>query len=210
MEDKLIKQITREIIAMNKAFPIPVAVSNRHVHLNEHAKKTLFGDDSLIIKRFLTQPGEYAAAETVKIIGPKGHFDSVRVVGPLRSKCQVEISIADCYHLGIDPVIRDSGKLDDTPGIYLAGPRGVVKLDEGVIVAQRHIHMTTSNAEKFGVEDSDLVRIRFNSGLRRGILGDVLVRVSDDYSLECHLDIEEANALGIKNNDTVYMEIGGI
>lgn len=210
MKNKLIEQITQEIIAMQRTVPIPVAISNRHVHLNEQAKRKLFGDDPLIIKKNLTQPREFAAVETVKVIGPKRHFDSVRVVGPLRSKCQVEVSIADCYHLGIDPVIRDSGKLNGTPGIYLVGPRGVVKLEEGVMVAQRHIHMTTNNAKKFGVNDSDLVRIRFNSGPRRGILGDVVVRVSNNYSLECHLDIEEANALGIKNNDTAYMEIGGI
>jgi len=209
-EDRLIKDIAEEIIAKQNQVPIPVTISNRHIHITEKARQILFGDKALTVKQFLNQPGEFAAQEVVKILGPKGHFDSVRVVGPTRSKCQVEVSLADCYHLGIKTEIRDSGKIQGTAGLYIAGPVGVIRLEEGVIVAKRHIHMTQSEAAKFGVKDGELVRIRFTSGPRKGILGDVRVRVSDNYTLECHLDIEEANALAIKNNDTVFMEMGGI
>lgn len=208
--DLLAGIITEEIIARAEQIPVPVTVSNRHVHLDEDARKVLFGGESLTIKKYLGQPGEFAASETVKAIGPKGHFDRVRVVGPVRKACQLELSVADCYHLGIQPVVRDSGQIEGTPGIYLVGPCGVVHIKEGVIVARRHIHMSLKDAEKYGICDKQSVRIRFNSGLRRGILADVIVRVSPNYALECHLDIEEANALGIKNNDTVYMEKGGV
>ncbi|MFY9217272.1 MAG: phosphate propanoyltransferase [Tepidanaerobacteraceae bacterium] len=208
--DLLAKLITEELTARLVQIPVPVTVSNRHIHLDENARQVLFGDEALNIKRFLRQPGEFAAAETVKVIGPKGHFDRVRVVGPLRKACQLEISVGDCYHLGIEPVLRDSGQVEGSPGIYLVGPRGVVHMKEGVIVARRHIHMNSKDAEKYGIKDKEMVRIRFNSGPRRGILGDVIVRVSPNYALECHLDVEEANALGIKNNDTVYLERGGV
>jgi putative phosphotransacetylase len=209
-KDELVKIVAEEIIARGREIPLPVTISNRHVHLDEKARKTLFGERPLTVKKFLVQPGEFAAEETVKVIGPKNHFNSVRVLGPVRSSCQLEVSIGDCYHLGIKPVVKDSGDLEGTPGIYLVGPCGMVKLEQGVIVAQRHIHMIPSDAKKYGVKNLQRVRIRFNSGTRRGILGDVVVRVSENYALECHLDIEEANALGIKNNDTIYLEIGGI
>lgn len=209
-KDELINIIVEEIIARETRTHVPVTISNRHVHIDEQTRKILFGENTLKVKRFLGQPGEFAAEETVKVIGPKGHFDKVRIIGPERKACQVELSVGDCFHLGIEPIVRDSGKCEGTPGIYLMGPCGAVQLKQGVIVAKRHIHMTPADAKKFGVKDNQMVRIRFNKGIRRGILGDVLVRVSENYALECHLDIEEANALGIKNNDMVYMETGGI
>jgi putative phosphotransacetylase len=209
-KDELINIIVEEIIARETRTHVPVTISNRHVHIDEQTRKILFGENTLKVKRFLGQPGEFAAEETVKVIGPKGHFDKVRIIGPERKACQVELSVGDCFHLGIEPIVRDSGKCEGTPGIYLMGPCGAVQLKQGVIVAKRHIHMTPADAKKFGVKDNQMVRIRFNKGIRRGILGDVLIRVSESYALECHLDIEEANALGIKNNDTVYMEMGGI
>ncbi|NMA85673.1 MAG: phosphate propanoyltransferase [Epulopiscium sp.] len=209
-KDELINIIVEEIIARQTRIPVPVTISNRHVHIDEQARKILFGENTLKVKRFLGQPGEFAAEETVRVIGPKGHFDKVRIIGPERKACQVELSVGDCFHLGIEPIVRDSGKCEGTPGIYLMGPCGAVQLKQGVIVAKRHIHMTPADAKKFGVKDNQMVRIRFNKGIRRGILGDVLIRVSESYALECHLDIEEANALGIKNNDMVYMETGGI
>lgn len=209
-KDELTRIIVQEIITREKRTLVPVTISNRHVHIDEQARKILYGDNPLTVKRFLGQPGEFAAEETVKVIGPKGHFDRVRVLGPERQVCQVEISVGDCYHLGIEPMVRGSGRLEGTPGVYLAGPCGVVCLKQGVIVAKRHIHMTPAYAKKYGVQDKQTVRIRFDSGSRRAVLGDVLIRVSENYALECHLDIEEANALGIKNNDTVYLEMGGV
>jgi len=207
---ELVKTIAEEILAHHTSIPFPVTVSNRHVHLDEASRELLFGGKPLTVKKFLAQPGEFAAEETVKVIGPKGHFESVRVVGPERSACQLEISLGDCYQLGVEPVLRDSGNLEGTPGIYLAGPFGMIKMERGVIVAQRHIHMIPSEAKKHGINNLQKVRIRFGTGSRRGILGDVIVRVSEKYAPECHVDVEEANALGIKNNDTVFLEIGGI
>ena len=208
-KDELINIIVEEIIARETRTHVPVTISNRHVHIDEQTRKILFGENTLKVKRFLGQPGEFAAEETVKVIGPKGHFDKVRIIGPERKACQVELSVGDCFHLGIEPIVRDSGKCEGTPGIYLMGPCGAVQLKQGVIVAKRHIHMTPADAKKFGVKDNQMVRIRFNKGIRRGILGDCC-KSQRNYALECHLDIEEANALGIKNNDMVYMETGGI
>ena len=208
--EETVKLITREILARQKVVPIPVTISNRHVHLDERAKSILFGDKPLTVKSFLGQPGEFAAEEVVKVIGPQVHFYNVRVVGPVRASCQLEVSVGDCYHLGIEPVVRDSGDIGGSSGAFLVGPKGMVEMEEGVIVARRHIHMLPSDAEKYGIEDSEKVRIRFAQGDRPGVLGDVVVRIHENYTLECHLDIEEANALGIKNNDTVFLEIGGI
>jgi propanediol utilization protein len=210
LQKKLAAKITEELIAYIRAKPIPVAISNRHIHLSKEAKNTLFGPEPLTVKKNLGQPGEFAAEETVKLIGPRSHFEEVRVVGPEREKTQVELSISDCYHLGISPVVRISGNHEETPGIYVIGPKGFIELESGVIVAQRHIHMPSKEAYNFNVRDMQSVRIRFNSGPREGILGGVLVRVSERAALECHLDVEEANALGIKNGDHVFMEIGGI
>lgn len=208
--DEIVNKVVQEVLAHLKRVSVPVTISNRHIHLSQKHKEILFGDKPLTVKRYLGQPGQFAAEETVKIVGPKGQFESVRVVGPERSKTQVELSIGDCYHLGIPPVIRDSGDLEGTPGVLVIGPKGFVWLESGVIVAQRHIHMTPEDAKKYGVKDKQLVRIRFDSGIRKGILGDVLIRVHEQFALECHLDIEEANALGLKNSDIVYMELGGI
>ena len=209
-KSELTRIIINEIISREIKIPIPLTVSNRHVHIDDNARKVLFGDKPLTVKAFLAQPGEFAAEETVKVIGPKGHFDAVRIVGPERSACQLEISVGDCYQLGVKPPTRASGQLEGDHGIYLAGPKGVVRLEREVIVAQRHIHMPPADAQKYGVKNMQMVRIRFDEGFRRGILGDILIRVSESFALECHIDIEEANALGLKNNDTVYMEIGGV
>jgi len=210
IREELVEKVVQEITAWTKRVPVIVGVSNRHVHISEDAEKILFGGKKLTVKAYLKQPGQFAANETVRLLGPKGLIDNVRVVGPPRKSCQVELLMSDCYTLGIEPVVRDSGQLEGTPGIYIIGPCGFVKLDEGVIVAQRHIHMTPEDAKAAGVKDGDLVRIRFDKGLRCGVLGNVLVRVSENYALECHLDIEEANALGVKTGDIVYMEVGGI
>jgi putative phosphotransacetylase len=210
LDEKLKEKIISEIMAFQNGRFIPVTISNRHVHINAEARKLLLGDRPMTVKKYLGQPGQFAAQEVLKVIGPKGHFDSVRIVGPERSQCQVELSVSDCFHLGVEAVIRDSGKHEGTPGIYLVGPCGFMKIDRGVIVAQRHIHMTPEEANEFKVKDMQLVRIRFDSGARCGILGGVIVRVSKNSALECHLDMEEANALGICNNDKVFMELGGI
>ena len=157
----------------------------------------------LTVKKMLGQPGQYASEETVTIRGPKGELSRVRVLGPLRAQTQVEISIADGFTLGVKPPVRESGQLKDTPGIEIIGPCGSVKKDSGVIAALRHVHMTPKDAARFGVEDGQYIQTEID-GLRGAILCNVLVRVSDKYALEMHIDVEEANALGVKNGDRAF------
>lgn len=184
---------------------VPIGVSNRHVHLSRPDMDALFGWGSeLTWKKALGQPGQFAAEETVILRGPKGELSRVRVLGPLREESQVEISIADGFVLGVHPPVRESGKLEGTPGIELIGPKGSVKKDRGVIAALRHIHMTPEIAAKLGLRDKQIIRTEIG-GLRGAVLDHVLVRVSDKFALEMHIDVEEANALGVKNGDRAYM-----
>ncbi|MCI7472379.1 MAG: phosphate propanoyltransferase [Clostridiales bacterium] len=182
----------------------PIGVSNRHIHLNRADMDALFGPGSeLTVKKMLGQPGQYAAEETVTIRGPKGELNRVRVLGPLRNESQVEISIADGFVLGVKPPVRESGQLEDTPGIEIIGPKGSVKKERGVIAALRHIHMTPEIAQRLGYRDGQYVQTRIE-GLRGALLCNVLVRVSEKYALEMHIDVEEANALGVKNGDRAF------
>ena len=182
----------------------PIGVSNRHIHLDRADMDALFGPGSeLTVKKMLGQPGQYAAEETVTIRGPKGEMSRVRVLGPLRKETQVEISIADGFVLGVKPPVRESGQLEDSPGIEIIGPKGSVKKERGVIAALRHIHMTPEIARRLGYRDGQYVQTRIE-GLRGALLCNVLVRVSEKYALEMHIDVEEANALGVKNGDRAF------
>lgn len=182
---------------IKESFEIPVGISNRHIHLSKKHVETLFGKGYELTKlKDLSQKGQYACKETITICGPRGSIEKVRVLGPVRSKTQVELSIGDCRKAGVSPSVRLSGDLKDTSGITLIGPKGSVQLEEGVIVAQRHIHMNNKHAEHFGVTDGDIVKIEVD-GLRGGILNNVSIRTNDSFSLECHLDVEEANSFGI-------------
>lgn len=181
-----------------KPLTIPVAVSARHVHLTQETVEALFGPGANLTEyRPLSQPNQFAANERVNLIGPKRTIESVRVLGPTRSKNQVEISTTDEFALGLDAPVRASGHVEGTPGITLEGPAGRVTLTEGVICAWRHIHMQPEDAERFGVADKDVVDVRIESEMRDLIFGDVLVRVSPKYRLEMHIDTDEANAAGI-------------
>lgn len=191
---------------VKKPFPIVVGVSNRHVHLSREDVEILFGKDyQLTPIKDLGQPGQFACQETVTIVGPKGSIENVRVLGPERKETQVEISLTDAYKLGLNPPVRDSGDLEGTPGITIIGPKGQVTKDRGVIIAKRHIHMHTSDAEKFGVKDKDIVKVIVEKGDRKLIFDDVLVRVSDKFALEFHVDTDEANAALLKTGDIVYI-----
>lgn len=182
---------------------IPVGVSNRHVHLSQEDLETLFGRGyQLTNTKDLSQPGQYACKETVTVCGPKGAIEKVRILGPVRKQTQVEILAADCFKLGKNCGPRMSGELAGTPGITLVGPMGSVQTKEGLIVAQRHIHMTPQDAVKFGVHDGQTVSIQ-TEGLRGGIFNHVAIRVTDTSSLECHLDTEEANAMGLGGSSKV-------
>lgn len=184
---------------------IPVGVSNRHLHLSQEDLNKLFGEGYQMKKmKDLSQPGQYACNETVTICGPKGAIEKVRILGPVRSKTQIEIMIGDCFKLGVEPQVRMSGDLKGTVGITIIGPRGSVQTKEGLIVAQRHIHMTLKEAQRRGVYDGQIVSIQFN-GLRGGIYSNVAVRANDASALECHIDTEEANAMNINSLSTILI-----
>jgi putative phosphotransacetylase len=185
------------------SFNIPVGVSNRHIHLSKEDLYSLFGDWYQLKKaKELSQPGQYACNETVTICGPKGAIEKVRILGPLRDQTQVEILEGDTFKLGIATQPRMSGQLKGSPGITIIGPKGSVQLTEGLIIAQRHIHMSTNDAERLGVQDKQIVSIEFN-GLRGGILNHVAIRANATSALECHIDTEEANAMGVKSSTKV-------
>lgn len=182
---------------------VNVGLSNRHLHVSKEHLEILFGEGyELTHKKDLSQPGQYAAEEVVDIEGPKGTLKKVRILGPVRGNTQIEVSFADARALGVNPVVRESGKLEETPGCKLIGQKGTVEVSEGVIVASRHIHMHTDDATKFELKDKDIVNVE-TAGDRGVIFKNVLVRISPSYALEMHIDIEEGNAAGLKNNDTV-------
>ncbi len=177
---------------------IPIAVSARHIHLTPEAVEALFGPGhTLTPLKPLSQPGQFACAEVLEVVGPKRSIEKVRVLGPTRSKCQVEVSRTDEFHLGLDAPVRQSGHVAHSPGVTLRGPAGSLTLTEGVICAWRHIHMTPADAERFGVGDRDLVSVAVDSEGRDLVFGDVMVRVSPKYALEMHIDTDEANAAEI-------------
>ena len=175
--------------------PIPVAISARHLHLTQDAVDVLFGKGYQLTElKAISQPGQFACNETVTLVGPKNKIENVRVLGPLRSAVQVEISRTDEFALGIDAPIRDSGDVKGSAAIKLVGPAGELDIVEGVICARRHIHMHPDDAAEYGVADKDVVEVKLDTDGRDLIYGDVLVRVSPKYILEMHLDTDEANA----------------
>ncbi len=186
--------------------PIPIGVSAHHVHLSPEHVELLFGPGhELTPLAPLAQPGQFASEEAVKLIGPRGSVDRVRVLGPARKKTQVEISRTEGYRLGIHAPVRMSGDLEGTPGLVLEGPAGQVELRDGVIYAQRHLHMTPQDARRLGLEDGDVVRLRVE-GDRELIFGDVAVRISPKFHLELHLDTDEANAAQLNTGDVAYLD----
>lgn len=187
------RSIKQDVMATDKR-PIRISVSVRHAHLSKPDVEALFGPGHVLTaKSPLYIDSEFAAHETVNLIGPRGRVNSVRIIGPERPKTQVEISRTEEFQLGINAPIRESGDLQGTPGIILEGPAGRVELPEGVICAMRHIHMTLEDAENYGVKDKDIVMVSIE-GERELIFGDVLVRVKPNYKLEMHIDTDEANA----------------
>ncbi len=189
-----------------KEFPIIAGVSNRHVHLSREDLDLLFGKGyALTPTKDLGQPGQFACKEMVTIVGPKGSIENVRILGPERKDTQIEISLTDAFKLGVMPPVRDSGDIEGTPGITIIGPNGKLEKEKGVIIAKRHVHMHPSDAEKFGVKDKDIVKVIVEKGDRRLIFDDVLIRVSEKFALEFHVDTDEANAALLKTGDIVYI-----
>lgn len=182
---------------------VPVGLSNRHLHLSKEHLNILFGEGFELTKlKDLSQPGQFAANEKVDIVGPKGTLKGVRILGPTRKETQIEISVTDGFVLGVNPPVRDSGKLEDSPGAKIVGPKGEVELEKGVIAAARHIHMHTSDAENFGLKDKDVVKVKVG-GKRGLVFENVVVRVNPEYALEMHVDIDEGNAAQIKSGDNL-------
>ena len=171
-----------------------VETSARHVHLTEAQVVTLFGEGATLTrKKDLSQPGQFACEERVTLVGPKKTIQNVIILGPARPAGQVEVSFTDARTLGIDAPVRESGDIAGTPGIKLIGPAGEVELEQGVIIAKRHIHMTPEDAVKFGVADKQIVSLKIDSQ-RSAVLGDLVVRVSPKFAAAVHLDTDEANA----------------
>ena len=175
---------------------VPIEVSGRHVHLTAAQAHALFGH-CLTPDRPLSQPGQYLAKERVTVIGPKGRFENVAVLGPERKEAQVEISLTDGRKLGIAPPIRLSGRVENTPGVELQGPLGRVRLQSGVLAAQRHIHLSPREGERFQVADKQVVRLQTFTD-RPVIFEDVVVRIHPDFRAAVHLDTDEANACGLQ------------
>lgn len=188
-------QVERLVEEVVQALFVEVEASGRHVHLTKEQIIRLFGHE-LTPERPLSQPGQYLAKERVTVIGPKGQFERVAVLGPARKEAQVEISLTDGRVLGILPPVRPSGKVEASPGAVIVGPRGRIELDRGVIAAQRHIHMTPKSAARMGVTDGQIVKFQVFTQ-RPVIFEDVLVRVSPDFETYAHLDHDEANACGL-------------
>ena len=173
---------------------ILVETSARHVHLSKKDLEILFGEGyTLTNKKDLSQPGQFACAEKVTVVGPKGET-KMSILGPTRNATQVEVSLTDARSLGIKAEIRESGDIEATAGCKLVGPQGEVEIPCGVIAAKRHIHMTEADAKEFGIQDKDIVSVKVNTNGRSLIFGDVVCRVNDSYALAMHIDTDESNA----------------
>ncbi len=172
-----------------------VETSARHVHLSQQDLETLFGEGyQLTNKKDLSQPGQFACTERVDVVGSKKTLAGVTILGPVRGKSQVELSLTDARSIGVDAPIRESGDVAGSGSCRLVGPKGEVELKEGVIAAKRHIHMTPADAEAFGVKDKDVVSVRIASAGRSLVFGDTVVRVSPKFALAMHIDTDESNA----------------
>lgn len=191
-----IQMLTEQLV--HRLF-VELEASGRHVHVTREQAQTLFGH-GLTPKRPLSQPGQYLANERVTVVGPKGTFENVAVLGPERKEAQVEISLTDGRTLGVEAPVRLSGDVSGTPGVTLIGPAGTVTLNQGVIAAQRHIHLTPEDARNFGVKDKQVVKLQTFTA-RPVIFQDVAVRVSPEFASYVHLDYDEANACGFAKGD---------
>lgn len=196
MEESNIQKLTEAVLG--RIF-VPLEASGRHVHLTKEQAVALFGH-GLTPERNLSQPGQFLSRERVTVQGPKGSFENVAVLGPERKEAQVEISLTDGRTLGIDPPIRLSGDVKDSPGCVLVGSKGRVLLDRGVIAARRHIHLTPEEGMRFGVTDKQVVSLQTFTD-RPTVFGDVAVRINPEFAGAVHLDYDEANACGFRKGD---------
>jgi acetate kinase len=196
-----------QVLAEQKQQPFLVEVSAHHAHLTQEHVEILYGAGHQLTRHTdLSQPGQFSCKEQVTLVGPKGRIERVRVLGPVRKASQVEIAMTEQFKLGVHPPVRESGDLAGTPGCILEGPAGRVQLEQGVICALRHIHMTPADALRYGVRDKSFVRVRIAAGERELIFGDVLVRVDPRFALAMHIDTDEGNAAGIETGVQGYID----
>ncbi|WP_419579953.1 ethanolamine utilization phosphate acetyltransferase EutD [Streptococcus suis] len=196
MQELIDKIATRVQDELEGSFEIEA--SGRHIHLSQEDLETLFGKGySLTKAKDLSQPGQFACKERLTILGPKGSFQNAVILGPVRGATQVEVSLTDCLKLGVNAPIRESGQIEDTPGIVLINGSQVVSLDKGLIVAKRHIHMTPEDAAKANVVNKEIVQVKVG-GERGLIFDDVVIRVHPKFATFMHIDYDEANACGFK------------
>jgi len=205
--DELMNRIIKRVVQTLSKPQIPLEASGRHMHISKADIGTLFGPGYSLTKRGdLSQPGQFSCVERVRIIGPRGEFPSVVILGPERPETQVEISLTDAKILGIDAPIRHSGDTAGTPGIKIVGPAGEMELSHGVIVAKRHIHMSVQDAAAYGLNDRQTVSIRFY-GERGLTFHEVLLRVSPNFATGMHIDYDEANAIGFRTGMVGFLEL---
>ena len=198
--ESIVEEVMQQLLQSdNTSSEIPIGVSARHCHLDEASLETLFGQGyELSEKTPLSQPGQFAANETVTIAGPKGSISKVRILGPLRSSPQVEVSQTDAFKLGLKPPIRQSGQTKNSSPFTIIGPKGSLYLEEGLIIAQAHIHMHPEDADRFQVKDGETVEVTVNNPERAVCFSKTVIRVSKKYQLEMHIDTDEANAGSIQ------------
>ncbi|MDD2220731.1 MAG: phosphate propanoyltransferase [Clostridia bacterium] len=186
----------------NNPFLIGIGISNKHLHLSQADLETLFGEGyQLREKSALSQPGQFAAKETVTIAGPKGAVDNVRILGPVRKETQVELAQTDARRLGIEAPVRLSGDLADSADCVLIGPKGIVNARSKVIIPIPHIHLSDQQAQEMGIKDQDLVDVYFKSKTKSGALFNIVCRVGQGHEKDLHMDTDEANAFQLKNSD---------
>ena len=205
MDKQLLETAVGKVLEEMRERPIPLGISNRHIHLSAQDFAHLFPGQSISVKKALMQPDQYAAEQTLTLVGPKGKLEKVRLLGPLRSASQVEVSRTDARTLGITAPLRMSGDLQGTPGVRLVSPFAELEITSGVIVAQRYIHMSPLDALILNVSHGDKVSVAIKGDERRLIFDNVAVRVSPDMRLEMHIDTDEANAAGADNPQVCAM-----
>lgn len=204
-QEQLVTLVTQAVQAelQKRSRQVPVGISVRHIHLTRADVDKLFGYGyQLTPKKALSQPGQFACEECLDVIGPKGELKRVRILGPERSATQIELAQTDCRTIGINAPVRSSGDTKGTPGVTLRGPLGELTVPEGVIVADRHLHMTPAQAAAFGLADGDRVQIRID-GIKPGIMGGVLVRANSKYALDFHIDTDDGNAFLLRQGQLV-------
>ena len=204
-QEQLLLLITQAVQAelQKRSRQVPVGISVRHIHLTRDDVDRLFGYGyQLTPKKALSQPGQFACEECLDIIGPKGELKHVRILGPERSATQIELAQTDCRSIGIQAPVRSSGDTKGTPGVTLRGPRGTLTVPEGVMIADRHIHMTPAQAAAFGLADGDRVQVKID-GLKPGVMGGVLIRANDKCALDFHIDTDDGNAFLLKQGQLV-------